>query len=390
MQQGLTQKKRTRLLSLDFFRGATVAGMILVNNPGDWGNIYAPLEHASWNGCTPTDLVFPSFLFIVGVSIAYAMGSKKKDPSQHTNLLIKALKRALILFGLGLFLALYGKILSLELFTDPIAALKTVRIPGVLQRIAVVFFICSVIFIKGTPKSILSTMIGCLLVYWALLTFVPVPGTGFPNLEKETNLGAWLDRTILSEAHLWKSSKTWDPEGILGTIPAIATGLFGVLVGIYLKRRDVEPATKIAWLFSIGTLSVFLGLTWGLQFPINKALWTSSYVLYAGGIATLILSLCYWMIDIQKYQSFTTPFVVYGVNAIFVFVVSAMLPRTLNLIQMNTPDGGKTGFHTWLYQSFFEPYFSPLNASLAWAIVFVLFFLVILWFMYKKKIIIKV
>lgn len=374
-----------RLLSLDFFRGATVAAMILVNNPGDWGNIYAPLEHSPWNGCTPTDLIFPFFLFIVGVSIAYAMGSKKTDPALHQKTIFKALKRALVLFGLGLFLSLYPKI-----FTSPLEALSVVRIPGVLQRIAVVFFISSLIFLKNSEKNIWRIFVGILVFYWAMMTFVPVPHVGYPNLEKETNLGAWLDRTILTEAHLWKSAKTWDPEGIFSTIPAIATGLFGVLVGIYLKRKDIEPATKIAWLFSAGIAAIGLGLLWDLEFPINKSLWTSSFVLYTGGMATIILALSYWIIDIQKYSGFTKPFVVYGVNAITVFFLSGLLPRTLNLIKMHMPDGTETGLQVWLYKSFYVPHFSPINASLAWAITQITFWFLILWIMYKKKIIIKV
>ncbi|PYF75613.1 acyltransferase family protein [Pedobacter nutrimenti] len=379
------EKSPQRLLSLDFFRGATVAAMILVNNPGDWGNIYAPLEHASWNGCTPTDLIFPFFLFIVGVSVAYAMGSKKTDPAQHGQTILRALKRALILFGLGLFLSVYPKI-----FTEPLEALKIVRIPGVLQRIAVVFFISSVIFLKNSEKNILRILLGLLVVYWALLTFVPVPHVGYPNLEKETNLGAWLDRTLLGEAHLWKSAKTWDPEGILSTVPAISSGLFGVLVGIYLKRKDLEAATKIAWLFSIGFMATATGLLWDLEFPINKSLWTSSYVLYAGGLATVILALSYWIIDVQKYSRFTTPFVVYGVNAITVFFLSGLIPRTLNLIRVHMPDGTEKGAQSWLYQSYYSPHFSPVNASLAWAVTQILFWFVILWIMYKKKIFIKV
>ncbi|TDQ09742.1 acyltransferase family protein [Pedobacter metabolipauper] len=373
-----------RLLSLDFFRGATVAAMILVNNPGSWGHIYAPLEHAEWNGCTPTDLVFPFFLFIVGVSIAYAMGSKKEDPAIHSKIILKAFKRALILFGLGLFLSLFPKV-----FTDPVDAFQHVRIPGVLQRIAVVFFIASILFLKNSEKNIFRILILILAVYWALMTFVPVPGTGYANLEKETNLGAWLDRSLLTEAHLWKSAKTWDPEGILSTLPAIATGLFGVLVGAYLRRKDRDAATKVTWLFCAGTAAIFLGLLWDLQFPINKALWTSSYVLYTGGLATMILALCYWIIDVQQYNKFTRPFVVYGVNAITVFFLSGLIPRILNMIKLNRADGSEISLQTWLYAPYTE-YFSPINASLAWAISFVLFWLIILWIMYNRKIIIKV
>lgn len=383
-QSQIAQNAPVRLLSLDFFRGATVAAMILVNNPGDWGHIYAPLEHANWNGCTPTDLIFPFFLFIVGVSIAYAMSSRKTDPAAHKETILKALKRALILFGLGLFLSLYPKV-----FTEPLDAFKQVRIPGVLQRIAVVFFVSAIIFLKNGERNIFRILIALLAVYWVLMTFMPVPGVGYPNLEKETNLGAWLDRSILTEAHLWKSSKTWDPEGILSTLPAIATGLFGVLVGVYLKRRDIDAATKVAWLFCIGTIAVALGLLWDLQFPINKSLWTSSFVLYTGGLATMALSLSYWIIDVQQYNRFTKPFVVYGVNAITVFFLSGLIPRTLRMFSVTAADGSEMNLQAWLYAGFTQ-FLSPINASLAWAVTFVLFWLVILWIMYNKKIIIKV
>jgi len=381
----MMEKSTSRLLSLDVFRGATVAAMILVNNPGDWGNIYAPLEHSPWNGCTPTDLIFPSFLFIVGVSIAYAMSGKKADPALHSQTLLKACKRAAILFGLGLFLALYPKV-----FTDPLGALKTVRILGVLQRISIVFICSSFIFIKSSEKTIFRVALGILILYWVLMTFIPVPHVGYPNLEKETNLGAWVDRSILTEAHLWKSAKTWDPEGLLSTLPAIATGLFGVLVGGYLKRKDLDPAVKVSWLFAAGLISTILGLLWDLEFPINKSLWTSSFVLYAGGLSTLILTLCYWLIDIYKQDKFTVPFVVYGKNAITVFFLSGLLPRTLNMIKVQAADGSSKGCLAVLYENYFTPYFSPVNASFVWAICQVLFWFVILYIMYRKKIFIKV
>ena len=373
-----------RLLSLDVFRGLTVAAMILVNNPGSWSTIYAPLKHAEWNGCTPTDLIFPFFLFIVGVSISYALGSKKESSSQ-SKLLFTAFKRALILFGLGLFLNLFPKV-----FIDPIEALSTVRIPGVLQRIAIVFFITALIFIKTNQKTQIRLFFGILIAYWALMTLVPVPAIGYANLEKETNLGAWLDRTILTEAHLWKSAKTWDPEGILSTLPAVATGLFGVLVGTWLRRKDREESVKISWMFSIGILAVILGLIWDLCFPINKALWTSSFVLYAGGLATIGLALCYWLIDVQGYKKGTTPLVVYGVNAITVFFLSGLIPRILTLIMVNMPDGTRVNSRVWMYETFYTPYFTPINASLAGAVTFILIWLLILWVMFKRKIIVKV
>jgi predicted acyltransferase len=379
------EKSNQRLLSLDVFRGATVAAMILVNNPGDWGHIYAPLEHASWHGCTPTDLIFPFFLFIVGVSITYAMSSKKADPQAHTKTILKAAKRAAILFGLGLFLSLYPKI-----FTEPVNAFANVRLPGVLQRIAVVFLISSIIFLKNSEKNIMRIASGILILYWIIMTFIPVPGTGFANLEKETNMGAWIDRNVLTEAHLWKSAKTWDPEGILSTLPAIASGLIGVLVGAFLRRKELEDGYKVSWLFSTGLMLFIGGMIWSLQFPLNKSLWTSSFVLYTGGLATMILSSCYWIIDVNKYQRYTLPFVVYGKNAITVFFLSGLLPRTMNMIKVRNADGTESGLESFLYTNFFSTNFSPINASLAWAIAQICFWFVILYIMYRKNIFIKV
>ncbi|MDQ0968707.1 putative acyltransferase [Flavobacterium sp. W4I14] len=386
----MTEPKQ-RLLSLDFFRGLTVAAMILVNNPGSWGHIYAPLEHAEWNGCTPTDLIFPFFLWIVGVSIAFAMSSSKADPLTHQKTIIKATKRGIILYLLGFFLAISGKIISAIIDGRSIwEAFETVRLLGVLQRIGIVFIISSIIFIKVSNKTIFKILIVILALYWALMTFIPVPGVGYPNLEKETNLAAWIDRGILTEAHTWASSKTWDPEGVLSTLPAVGTCLFGILVGVWMRRKDVDNATKVAWLFTAGITTVILGLLWDLQFPINKALWTSSYVLYAGGLASIGLALCYWIIDVQGYKKFTTPFVVYGVNAITVFFLAGLMPRVLNLIQITKPDGTKTGLLVRFYETCYTPFFSPINASLVWAITYVLGFYVLLYFMYKKNIIIKV
>lgn len=382
---------KQRLLSLDFFRGLTVAAMILVNNPGDWSHIYAPLEHAEWNGCTPTDLVFPFFLWIVGVSIAFAMGNQKSIPSNHKATLIKAIKRGLTLYFLGFFLAIFGKLIAA--FVDGgsvLEAFKTVRLMGVLQRIGIVFIISSIVFLKSSTKNIVKILVFILLIYWVLMTFVPVPGLGYANLEKETNLAAWVDRLILTEAHTWASAKTWDPEGILSTLPAVATCLFGVLAGIWMRRKDVDQPNKVAWLFSIGVLTMIIGLIWNLQFPINKSLWTSSYVLYTGGLACIGLALCYWLIDVQGYKKFTTPFVVYGVNAITVFFLAGLMPRLLSFIHVNGKNGTKIGILEKFYNTCYVPFFSPINASLAWAISYVFGFYLLLYWMYKKNIIIKV
>lgn len=386
----MTEPKQ-RLLSLDFFRGLTVAAMILVNNPGSWGHIYAPLEHAEWNGCTPTDLIFPFFLWIVGVSIAFAMSSNKADPSMHQKTIVKAIKRGMILYLLGFFLAIFGKIMAVVVDGKSLLeAFQTVRLLGVLQRIGIVFVISSIIFLKVSTTGIFKLFIAILAIYWVLMTFVPVPGIGYANLEKETNLAAWIDRGILTEAHTWASSKTWDPEGVLSTLPAIATCLFGIMVGVWLRKKEVDQPTKVAWLFTSGIAAVILGLLWDLQFPINKALWTSSYVLYAGGLASIGLALCYWLIDVQGYKRFTLPFVVYGVNAITVFFLAGLMPRVLNLIKLPDADGTKSALLEKVYNTCYTPFFSPINASLIWAISYVLGFYVLLYFMYKKNIIIKV
>lgn len=367
-----------RLLSLDAFRGLTVAAMILVNNPGSWAHIYPPLEHAEWNGCTPTDLVFPFFLFIVGVAIAFAYGNKKENEAEHAQLIIRAFKRGLILFFLGFFLALF-----------PAFDFSTVRILGVLQRIGIVFFLCALLFIKTSTKTQLWVFAFILLLYWALMTFVPVPGVGAPNLAKETNLAAWVDRLIITEAHVWKSAKTWDPEGLLSTLPAIGTGILGMLAGTWIKRKDKNESEKTAWLFFAGFSLSILGQIWGLAFPINKSLWTSSYVLYAGGLAMLVFTSLYWIIDIQGHKKWTKPFVAYGVNAITVFFMSAIIVKIMSRIKLDL-QGEEVGLQTWLYKTLFTPWLSDLNASLAWALAFVLFWLLILWPMYKRNIIIKV
>ncbi|QHL89427.1 DUF5009 domain-containing protein [Nibribacter ruber] len=350
--------------------------MILVNNPGNWGKIYAPLKHAPWNGCTPTDLVFPFFLFIVGVSIAYALESSKHHPDTHKAVLIRIVRRGLTLFALGMFLALFPKF-----------DFDTVRIPGVLQRIGVVFIIAAILFLKTDRKTQIWTIATLLVGYWALMMFIPVPGIGQANLQPTTNLAAWLDNLLLSE-HLWKQSKVWDPEGILSTLPAVATALTGVLVGQWLKK-PTAPGDKIAWLMVWGVICVCLGLIWDLHFPINKILWTSSYVLYTSGLAMLGLGLCYWLIDVKGYQKFTTPFLVYGVNAITVFFLSGLIPRIMGMIKVDTANG-EVDSKTWLYESFYTPFLSPINASLAWALTWIAFWMVILYIMYKKNIIIKV
>jgi predicted acyltransferase len=368
---------RQRLLSLDVFRGITVAAMILVNNPGSWSSIYGPLKHAPWNGCTPTDLVFPFFLFMVGVAITYALSTLKDQPEKHNQAMLRIGKRSLILFGLGLFLALF-----------PSFQFATVRIPGVLQRIAVVFLVCGILFLKTGVRAQVLLMIGLLVLYYVLMCFMPVPGVGYPNLEPTTNLAAWVDHSLLS-GHLWKATRVWDPEGILSTLPAVATGLSGILTGHWL-RRPVAPAEKVTWMFVYANAAIVAGLIWNYAFPINKSLWTSSYVLYTSGLALNGLALCYWLVDVKGYRNWTAPFVAFGVNAITAFFVAGLLPRILTLIRFSGPEGKETSLQGWLYGNLFQPLLPPYLASLAWAVMYVLLFLALVWWMYRRKIIIKV
>lgn len=364
-----------RLLSLDAFRGITVAGMILVNNPGSWSDIYPPLRHAEWNGCTPTDLIFPFFLFIVGTSIHYAYQDKREE-GLTKKVFLKILKRASIIFLLGLFLTLFPKF-----------NFETVRIPGVLQRIGVVFFVASILYLTTTWLTQLRVAVILLVSYYLMMTLIPVPGVGPPSLEAETNLGAWLDRLLLN-GHLWVQSKTWDPEGVLSTIPAIATAILGMLAGKLLSDEKTA-SDKVVWLFFTGSVLIVLGLGWGMIFPINKPLWTSSYVLYTGGIAMQFLACCYWLVDVQGFKKWAMPFVYYGVNALFVFVASALLVKSLSRVKI-TDGENEVSFLRYVYQYGYTTWLSPLNASLLYAITLVLIFLVVLWWMYKRKIFVKI
>lgn len=373
----VTQQKK-RLLSLDFFRGLTIAAMILVNNPGSWSYVYAPLEHSKWNGCTPTDLIFPFFLFMVGVSIVYAMSSKKADKTLHKAAIIKALWRSVKIY------LIYVIIHFLFVFN-----FHHFRILGVLPRIAIVFFICTIIYLKTNFKTWLWLFAIILIVYCFLMTVVPVPGYGYAILEPGKNLAAWLDYIILTPEHMWSGTKTWDPEGILSTLPSIGTCLYGIMVGTTLKRADKTEAEKVAWLLTFALFSIMLALIWNNWFPINKSLWTSSFVLYTGGLATAGLAVSYWLIDVQQRKKYITPFVAYGVNAITAYVAADVVLAVLSWIHLDL-HGKTVNLQAYLYQTIFVPNFSPINASLAGAISFVLILMIPMLILYKKKIFLKV
>jgi predicted acyltransferase len=366
--------KPERLLSIDFLRGITVAGMILVNNPGSWEFIYSPLKHASWNGCTPTDLVFPFFLFIVGLSINYSLGSYVGNSSGK--IYLKIIKRSFILFVLGLFIAAF-----------PYFELGTLRIPGVLQRIAIVFLISSLVFLKFSKRNQYIFTVSLLVLYWILMSFVPVPGIDLSNLQPGTNLAAWLDNLLL-EGHLWQYTRTWDPEGILSTLPAIASGMIGIFAADWMKK-SIESGTKATWLFVAGTFLTLGGLIWDFSFPINKSLWTSSYVLYTSGLALHALAISYWFLDVRKVQIMTKPFIFFGANAITIYVGSELLSKIFYIVSLQTASG-ELSLKSILFQSLNFSWLGPHNASLLAALIWVSLFWLIAMILYKKKIFIKV
>ena len=371
------KENKIRLRSLDFFRGLTVAGMILVNNPGDWAHIYAPLEHSVWNGCTPTDLVFPFFLFIVGVSIVYAMATKKTDPANHRAIILKAARRSLTIYALALLLNLIPKF-----------DFQHLRFLGVLPRIAIVFLICTVIFVKTTWKIQVWIFWIILIAYYFIMNFIPVPGFGPSNLGPSTNLAAWIDTLLLTPNHMWSGSKTFDPEGILSTLPAISTCLLGIFTGTWLKRKDRSSENKVAWLFSAAGLLIIGGMLWNGVFPMNKALWTSSFVLFTGGLGMATLTLSYWLIDVNGRQEFTELFVAFGSNAITIYVVSGYLPELIGAIPVQD-DGLNSNLWQYGYHHFFTSWLSPVNASVVSALVYVVLLSIPMIIMFRKKIFIR-
>ena len=372
------QPSAPRLVSLDVFRGLTVVGMVLVNNPGSWAHIYWPLEHAEWNGWTPTDLIFPFFLFIVGVAIPLGLGKRVERGDKFRDLFIKIAYRSAVIFLLGELLAGF-----------PYFHLSTIRIPGVLQRIAVCYFFAALIFIRTRPRTQAIIAVALLIVYALLMKHVPAPGYYVGDLSKEGSLASYIDRAVFGP-HIWKQGKVYDPEGILSTMGALATTLFGVLTGHLVVRKDRTPIEKVAHLFIAGIGSMIIGWIWNAWFPINKSLWTSSYVFFTGGLALQFLALCYWLIDIKGYQRWTRPFIIFGVNAIVLFVGTGLMARSLTLIKVPKGDGTTQALQTLIYNHGFASWLGPNNASLAFAITFILLWLLLLWLLYRKNIIIKI
>jgi predicted acyltransferase len=362
-----------RLVSVDVFRGLTMAAMVIVNTPGDWSQVYPPLLHAEWHGWTPTDLIFPFFVFIVGVSIVLS------GRTQASAAVI--LRRAALLYLLGLFLALY-----------PSFNVSTVRLVGVLPRLALCYLAAALIYraVVSRPDPIrwrvTLGVAGALLVgYWALLRFVPPPGGVAGDLSPSGNLGAWIDRTVIGEAHLWRQSKTWDPEGLLSTLPAIATALTGVAAGVLL-RSSRTSSDKVMWLLVAAAIGIAAGLGWGARFPINKNLWTSSYVLFTSGLACLTLAACCGLVDGRdRAQAWARPLVVLGMNALAVFVLSGLLVKTLVWIKVTGASGTPQSLYSWIYQHALAPLASPRNASLLFAFAALLVLYGVLEVLYRRR-----
>jgi predicted acyltransferase len=368
-----------RLLSLDVFRGITIAGMILVNNPGPSGKVYRPLEHAVWHGWTPTDLIFPFFLFIVGVSITLSFAQRAGAGGAPPRLYLKILRRTVLIYAFGFLLAGF-----------PYFNLSTIRLTGVLQRIAVCYFFAAIIFLKTNWRTQSVIAVALLVLYWGLSLFIAAPGYAAGDLSKEGSLAAFIDRLVLGN-HIWKGGgRVYDPEGLLSTIPAIATTLSGVLAGHWLRQRR-EAHEKVAGLFVAGVACVVAGWMWNAWFPINKALWTSSYVVFTTGMGLQLLACCYWLVDIKNYRRWALPFRVFGVNALIVFVLSGLAARMMSLWKLPRTDGRAGNLQTYIYEHLFAPWAAtPAAGSLAYALVYVLIWLGLMAILYRRKIYIKV
>ena len=360
-----------RLLSLDVLRGLTIAGMIVVNTPGSWEQVYPPLRHAEWHGLTPTDLVFPFFLFMVGISITLALGKRVEQGVPTAPLVGKIVKRTFIIYALGIFLALF-----------PDFDFANLRVVGVLPRIAIVYLVCSLLFLRFSWRAIASVSALALVAYWLMLTLIPVPGVGSATLEPGTNLAAWLDR-LLVPGRLYQG--TWDPEGFLSTLPAIVSGFTGVLAGYWLRaQRPTEE--KIIGLMVAGVLACVIGYLWHQVFPVNKNLWSSSYVLVSSGMASLLLGTLYWFVDVRRNRRWTPFFVAFGMNAITAYVLHGVLIDAFH-IPVNKAGDTLRGVS---YQGLAQLGLGAELASLVWALLYLLLCFIPIWIMYRRGMVVKI
>ena len=395
--------KRERLLSLDVFRGLTVAGMLLVNDPGTWSAIYDPLEHAAWHGWTPTDLIFPFFLFIVGITTHLSTAVRRAKGDSDRALVAQIVRRGLLIFLIGFLMSAFPFFqwgpapagVESWTFLDRVAwRWENVRIMGVLQRIGLAFLFCGLLTLRTTVRQQVAIAAGLLLGYWFVMTVLPAGPYEMGQLalnDRNNNLAAIVDRAVLGTKHLWAGAGgRWDPEGLLSTIPAVGTAMLGALAGRWIgaPRPLVE---RIAGLFAAGALGAMLGQMWHWSFPINKSLWTSSYALFTAGVACTVLATCMWLIDLHRVRGWTKPFEVYGVNPMVAFVGSGVMARLIYSIFKVTYEGREVSLQAAIYRSLFASWIpTPETASLAFAVAFVLFWLAILWVLYRKRIFLKV
>ncbi len=386
----------------------TVAGMLLVNNPGSWGAIYPPLTHAEWHGWTPTDLIFPFFLFIVGVTTYLSLTARRAQGAGNRAIVSQILQRGAIIYLLGLALngfpyfdplpgSFWGSIVSrfgISTVTHE-SLLDTIRILGVLQRIAIVY-VCAALISVWTSARQQAVIAGGLLVgYWLLMTAVPVPGEGAAGAallnEPARTLAAYVDRAVLGR-HIYHGTKLWDPEGILSTMPAIVTAMLGIFVGRWIGQPKSLP-DRIAGLFAVGTLGVVAGLVWNWAFPINKQLWTSSYVVLTAGMACVALATCIWLIDHRDYRKWTKPFVPFGINPMIAFVGSGLMARTIyTLWKVESEQPGKyISLQAAIFGNVYSSWIAdPKLASFIFALTFVLLWWAILALLQRRQIILKV
>lgn len=370
------EKRFPRLLSLDVFRGVTIALMILVNSPGN-STSYTLLDHSPWNGCTLADLVFPFFIFMVGVSSVFSLlKARERDHLSLNELLSKVLKRSLIIFLIGLFLNAFP-------YHFDFASL---RFFGVLQRIAICYFFASLLFLT-TRLETQAVIMGILLIgYWLIMTLSNVPDYGVNHLTEEGNLAAYLDSRLFSPAHLY--GKFYDPEGFLSTFPALATALLGNLTGAWLLS-SYSAINKLKGMIVAGLFALLAGWFWSLWFPINKALWTSSYVFCTGGFALLSLAFCYGLIEIKAWKSWSKPFEIFGVNALTAYVLHVFFLKIQAMILVRGPNGQFENLKLFLTGYLFSSA-SMQNASLLYALSYTLFWLLIMTLLYHRKIFIKI
>ena len=377
----VTAPAPTRLMSLDLFRGLTIALMILVNDPGDGPSTYAPLKHAAWNGWTPTDLVFPSFIFIVGVAMAFSFTSRLQRGESRGKLLAHVLWRGLILFALGLFIN------GFPTRFDP----AHLRIYGVLQRISICYVLTSVFELWTSWRAQLVVAVACLAAYWALMRHIAIPGYGVPGqdiplLDPDRNLVAWLDRKLLM-GHLYERVR--DPEGLLSTIPALGGCLLGLLTGKWLRSARTGNAKAVGMALA-GTILIALGRIWHLWFPINKKLWTSSFVLFTAGIALVCLALCYWLADVKQFRrGWTKPILVFGRNAIAAYIFSEVLAASSYAIRVGSGPHS-VSLQDYLYTHLFAPWASPANASLIYALAYVGLCWLVMAVLYRSGVFLKI